>query len=226
MIKNLLNILFATLLFMVQSDDSLLFAETYQWTDADGSIHFSDTPPTKDQSGKQPILHRDDASFKASKSLQKTSVTTSDRKRQPSKQQSLEPDAACLQEMRTFDKSSTNDENLKRCTDSVTSKSKQRYSPECLKQFESKKINFSAACQQEMQIIGQAMITELRQCTHYEDRINSSISSNCREQIERYQRKMAVCAEISKKISSICVANIKCYEEHLAEREAACNGLR
>jgi|GEM_PF-2414747 len=184
------------------------------------------TPPTKDQSGKPPISHRDDASFNVSKSLQNASITTSAGKRQPSKQQLLEPDADCLQEMRTFDKSLTNDESIKRCTDSVTIKSKQKYSSECLKQLESKKFNLSAACQQEMQIIGQAMITELRQCTHMEDRINSSISSNCREQMERYQKKMAACAEISQKIASICVANIKCYEEHQAEREAACNGLR
>jgi geranylgeranyl pyrophosphate synthase len=81
-----------------------------------------------------------------------------------------------------------------------------------------------------MLTIGQAMSAEIQQCIHMENRINSSISSNCREQMERYRKKMEVCREISQKIANMCVTgqtvDLKCYEKHHVEREAACSGIK
>jgi hypothetical protein len=49
------------LLAFVTSDISNLFAEIYQWTDSDGSAHFSDTPPINNTENKSKIVHRNEA---------------------------------------------------------------------------------------------------------------------------------------------------------------------
>lgn len=208
--------LLAMLLCLAVSGNSLLFAETYQWTDADGSMHFSDTPPVK-ASGKQPVVQRDDTSVTPLTSSKRSSTSTSAGHKQPSKQQPWKPDAACIEEVRAFDKKLSNDESFKNCMASVQSKSRQRYSPECLRQLESKKYNYTAVCQQEIQAVGQAIITEMQQCTNMRDLISSNISQNCREQGERYQKHMAICGEISQKIVRVCGQSVKCYEEHQAD---------
>ena len=215
--RSLLRMLLAMLLCLAVSDNSLLFAETYQWTDADGSMHFSDTPPVKATSGKQPVVQRDDTNVNASIPSKRSSTTASAGNKQPSKQQSWKPDAACLEEVRAFDKKISKDESFKNCMTSVQSNSRQRYSPECLRQLDSKKYSYTAACQQEIQAVGQAIITEMQQCTNMRDLISSNISSNCREQSERYQKQVAICGEISQKIVRVCGQNTKCYEEHQAD---------
>lgn len=221
--KCILSMLFTMLLLLTVSEYSLLFAETYQQTDADGSIHFSDTPPP---SGKHPVVQRDNTNLKPSKSQKKTSTTASVGNRQPSKRQPWEPDSACIQELGQWEMKMKNDVNIKKCIDSVMGNIRQKYSPECYKAFETKKYTFTAACQQEMQAVGQTMMTELQQC----NQMQTSISSKCRDQIDRYQKNLAVYGEVSQKIDSICntgkTANLKCYEEHQAEREAACNGMK
>jgi len=85
---NLLSILLAMLLFVAVSDVSLLFAETYQWTDTDGSLHFSDTPPS---SGKQPIVQRDDTTVTPSISSKRSPRTALTGNSQPSKEQTWKP---------------------------------------------------------------------------------------------------------------------------------------
>ncbi len=85
---NLLSILLAMLFIIAVSEVSLLFAETYQWTDTDGSIHFSDTPPS---SGKQPIVQRDDTTVTPSIPTKKSKRTASTGNRQPSQEQALKP---------------------------------------------------------------------------------------------------------------------------------------
>lgn len=59
---NMCVIMMATLASPVQS---LLFAEIYQWTDADGSTHFSDTP-IKAPKGKKPIVRQDGSNISPS----------------------------------------------------------------------------------------------------------------------------------------------------------------
>ena len=84
----LLSFLLAMLLFIAVSDVSLLFAETYQWTDSDGSIHFSDTPPSR---GKKPIVQRDDTTVTPSIPLKRSSRTASIGNRLTSKEPSWKP---------------------------------------------------------------------------------------------------------------------------------------
>lgn len=218
MIKNLLSMLFAMLIFMAISDDSVLFAETYQWTGADGSIHFSDTPPENAPSGKQPIVQRDNISLKPSKPSEKTSTTTSIKNIQPSKKQSWRPDSDCIQELGQWEMKMKNDDNFKKCTDTVMHNMRQKYSPECYKAFETKKYTFTAACQQEMQAVGETMMTELQQCSQ----LKANISSKCQEQLDRYREKVKACGEITQRIIRICgsgqqKANLNCLEEHQAD---------
>lgn len=52
---------FFTLLVLALFDQSLLLAETYRWTDADGVMHFSDNPP-KTPKAKKPIMQQDNSS--------------------------------------------------------------------------------------------------------------------------------------------------------------------
>lgn len=85
---NLLSFLPAMLFLIAVSDVSLLFAETYQWTDTDGAIHFSDTPPSR---GKKPLVERDDTTVTPPTPLKRSSRTASTGNRQPSKEPSWTP---------------------------------------------------------------------------------------------------------------------------------------
>lgn len=171
------------LLFLAVLDISLLFAETYQWTDANGTVHFSDTPP----SGKQSKVKRHDTSDIPSISTERTTATTSAGKRQSAKEPSWKPDAPCLQEMKSYENNLKQKMEIsKRCTDSVTRKSRQVFSPKCLKLIESFPVT-DQQCQQEMQRFSQAQIEGLQQCNN--ETLNSStISANCMEQLERFRK--------------------------------------
>lgn len=81
---NFLRILLAMLVFIGVSDVSFLSAETYEWTDSDGSIHFSDTPPS---SGKHPIVQRDDTTVTPSTPSKRSSRTSSTVTKQLSNEQ-------------------------------------------------------------------------------------------------------------------------------------------
>ena len=85
---NLLRILLTMLFSFAVSNVSFLFAETYQWTDTDGSLHFSDSPPS---SSKQSVVKRDDTAVSPSIPSKKSSRTVSAGNRQSAKEQSLKP---------------------------------------------------------------------------------------------------------------------------------------
>jgi hypothetical protein len=85
---NLLPIFLGMLFLISVSNVSFLFAETYQWTDADGSIHLSDSPPS---SRKQPVVKRDDTTVSPTIPSKRSSRTASTGNRQPAKEQSLKP---------------------------------------------------------------------------------------------------------------------------------------
>ena len=72
-----LSILLVLLLVLSVSDCSKLFAQTYQWTDADGSLHFSDSPPINTSKNKK-SLPKDEPRDKPSASSPQTPTTAAE----------------------------------------------------------------------------------------------------------------------------------------------------
>jgi hypothetical protein len=67
--KNTIISLGAILMFCL-AFNSILFAEVYQWTDADGSEHFSDTPPASNRKTKKLKIIKTSEPISASVPLQ------------------------------------------------------------------------------------------------------------------------------------------------------------
>lgn len=116
----------------------------------------------------------------------------------------------------------------KDCVVSVTNRARQMYTPECLRQIELGQLqNINVTCEQEMQTIAKAMLSELQQC------LKRPISQKCKEQVNTLQKAYQTCAEARKKVYNICAIGqgqtsdfLKCYDKYRAELEAACRGLK
>lgn len=217
-----MSILFGIMSLIVISDCSLLFAETYQWTDADGSVHFSDSPMNIPKD-KQLIVHQDETNNKSSVPPQKTSPT----KNKPSKKASGMPEQACMQETENASKicAALMQSNLKKCW-------RERLSTNCLNQVDvapNQRKSFDPACKQELKDVSvpcsELMMSSNKQC------MNENLSPNCRKQSEaagqRILEKTKICNEAVQKMIRICGtgkdANEKCYKTHRAELEGICS---
>lgn len=191
---------FIAIFILALFDKSLLFAETYQWTDADGSVHFSDTPPMNSPKGKRPIVRRDEGGVEKTEYPRRALSASGISNSQPLKQSSRVASSMCIKEFGNAAQNCNSQQNL---------------SQRCFKQVHLRQEpNVSATCQQELKLCLQKYIS-------------SKCIVQLETAGRRIQEESKVCEEATQKIIRNCgngqVAKDKCYDDHRAELAAICN---